>query len=274
MDCCGLSSTGLKNVDANEVISDNITVLSNLNISGYSFLNNALIKNNSTFLSTLNVSGFTTLNNKTTILSSLNVSGFTSLNNKTTLLSSLNVSGFTTLDNDTNINGSLNISGLNVLNVLNSFGTNITNLNNSITQNQNQINIHETGLSTLYNFRSDNEDALVKLIDGSIVIHSPFETLFESAISNSNAATGILPTAILTKIDETGKLNVFHPSNILLPNKSQGFWVVHDEIEGFHQQAIINAAKFLLHDGGIEAAGTVALTAAQGVAAITLYLGF
>ena len=49
MDCCGLSSTGLKNVDPNEVISDNITVLSNLNISGYSFLNNALIKNNYTF---------------------------------------------------------------------------------------------------------------------------------------------------------------------------------------------------------------------------------
>jgi hypothetical protein len=69
------------------------------------------------------------------------------------------------------------------------------------------------------------------------------------------------------------KNNVFHPYNILLPNKLQGFWVVHDEIEGFYQQAIINAGKILLHDGEIEAVGSVALTAAQGVAAITLYLG-
>jgi hypothetical protein len=38
MDCCGLSSTGFKNIDANEITSDNITISSNLNVSGYSFL--------------------------------------------------------------------------------------------------------------------------------------------------------------------------------------------------------------------------------------------
>ena len=31
-----------------------------------------------------------------------------------------------------------------------------------------------------------NENSIVKLTDGLIVIHSPFETLFESAISNYN----------------------------------------------------------------------------------------
>jgi hypothetical protein len=168
----------------------------------------------------------------------------------------------------------LNVSGLNILNVLNSFGTNITNLNSSTIQNQNQINIHETGWSTLYNFRSDNSNAIVSLSGPSILIRSPSETLFDSSISNSNFSDGSSQSAILTKIDETGKINVFHPYNILLPNKLQGFWVVHDEIKGFHQQAIINAGKFLLHDGEIEAVGSVALTAAQGVAAITLYLGF
>jgi len=64
MSCCGLSSTGLNNIDANELTSDNITVFSNLNISGYSFLNNVLINNNTTLLSSLNVSGFTTIKKK------------------------------------------------------------------------------------------------------------------------------------------------------------------------------------------------------------------
>jgi hypothetical protein len=35
MDCCGLSSTGLKDIDANTITSDNITIFSNLNVSGY-----------------------------------------------------------------------------------------------------------------------------------------------------------------------------------------------------------------------------------------------
>ncbi len=49
MDCCGLCSTGLKNVDANEITSDNKTIFSNLNVSGFSFFNNAIVQNNSTF---------------------------------------------------------------------------------------------------------------------------------------------------------------------------------------------------------------------------------
>ena len=54
----------------------------------------------------------------------------------------------------------------------------------------------------------------------------------------------------------------------------QYFWVVHDKIQGFHQQAIINAGKFVLHDTEIEAVGLVAVKAAEGVAAIAVYLGF
>ncbi len=61
MDCCGLSLTGLQNIDANQLTSDNVTIYSSLNVSGYSFLNNVLVSNNSTLLSSLNVSGFTTL---------------------------------------------------------------------------------------------------------------------------------------------------------------------------------------------------------------------
>ncbi len=44
MDCCGLSSTGFKlqDIDANDIIADNITILSNWNVSGTTNLNNSL----------------------------------------------------------------------------------------------------------------------------------------------------------------------------------------------------------------------------------------
>ncbi len=60
----------------------------------------SLINNNTSLLSSLNVSGFTRLNNNTTILSSLNVFGFTTLNNNTTILSSLNISGRAIIEYD------------------------------------------------------------------------------------------------------------------------------------------------------------------------------
>ena len=43
MDCCGLSSIGLQNIDANEITSDNVTIYSRLNVSGYLFFNNVLV---------------------------------------------------------------------------------------------------------------------------------------------------------------------------------------------------------------------------------------
>ncbi len=51
------------------------------------------------------------------------------------------------------------------------------------------------------------------------------------------------------------------------------FWIVHDETESLHIQSIINATNFFLHDGEIDAIGLVATMAAEGVAAIVLYLG-
>ncbi len=38
MDCCVLSSTGLNDIDANNITSDNITILSSLNVSGTNIL--------------------------------------------------------------------------------------------------------------------------------------------------------------------------------------------------------------------------------------------
>ncbi len=42
MDCCNLSSTGLQDIDAHDIIADNITIFSNLNVSGKTIFNNAL----------------------------------------------------------------------------------------------------------------------------------------------------------------------------------------------------------------------------------------
>jgi hypothetical protein len=74
MNCYGLSSTGFNDIDANKIISDNITIFLNLNVSGISKLNELPVNDNATFITSFNISGFTTLN-KTTILSSLNISG-------------------------------------------------------------------------------------------------------------------------------------------------------------------------------------------------------
>ena len=38
MNCCGLSSTGLQDIEANNSTSDNITIYSNLDLGGFSNL--------------------------------------------------------------------------------------------------------------------------------------------------------------------------------------------------------------------------------------------
>jgi hypothetical protein len=42
MDCCNLSSTGLQDIDANDILADNITILSRLYVSGITNLYNSL----------------------------------------------------------------------------------------------------------------------------------------------------------------------------------------------------------------------------------------
>ena len=54
MSCCGLSSTGLQDIEANNITSDNITIFSNLNVSGFSNLNELLVNNNTILNETTN----------------------------------------------------------------------------------------------------------------------------------------------------------------------------------------------------------------------------
>ena len=95
-----VNSSGVYNVNAYNIISNNTTVLSSLN-------SNTFTSNNTTILSTLNVSGFTILNNNTTLNSSLNVHGsslnsLVNIHNTTTYNASaknysLNVTGYSNL---------------------------------------------------------------------------------------------------------------------------------------------------------------------------------
>jgi hypothetical protein len=68
MKCCGFSSTGLQDIDADNSTSDNITFYSNLNVSGTTNRCN-----------TLKVSGITNLYNSTKVQG---VNILNSINNK------------------------------------------------------------------------------------------------------------------------------------------------------------------------------------------------
>ena len=69
-------------------------------------------------------------------------------------------------------------------------------------------------------------NSLINIVDSSTAIHGVLDIIFDTPLSNTNAASGVTQSACLTKIDSSGKLNVFHPYTLLLPNKLQGFWVV------------------------------------------------
>ena len=76
-----INSSGIYNVDAYNIISNNTTVLSSLNSNNFT-------SNNATIVSSLNVTGFTILNNYTTITAPINIS-----TTQTTMPSALNING-------------------------------------------------------------------------------------------------------------------------------------------------------------------------------------
>ncbi len=53
MNCCGLSSDGLNDINANNITSDNITIFSNLNVSGFSNFKELSVNDNVIVISSL-----------------------------------------------------------------------------------------------------------------------------------------------------------------------------------------------------------------------------
>jgi hypothetical protein len=75
MDCCSLSSTGLKDIDVNDIIADNITILHTLNVSGSTSLYNSLNVQGINILNSIN-----NLNNIINNNSSLNINASNIIN--------------------------------------------------------------------------------------------------------------------------------------------------------------------------------------------------
>ncbi len=79
--------------------------------------------------------------------------------------------------------------------------------------------------------------------------------------------------SVLTKVDLVGKLNIFHKYNLLLPLRTEGYWDVHNELEGLQKQGEINIGKFVVHDQELVRVGGIATGAAAGKGAFATYLG-
>jgi hypothetical protein len=63
----------------------------------------------------------------------------------------------------------------------------------------------------------------------------------------------------------------YYTIDVLLPTRTQGYWIVHDESESLQKQAGIDAGKFILHDLAMDGVSVGAVKAAEGY--ISLYLG-
>ena len=104
MDCCNLSSTGLQDIDANDIIADNITILSRLNVSGTTNLHNSLnVDGTSNIYNSLNVQDvniLNSINNLNSIInkdvSTININASDKINFivNNTQLTQINISGF------------------------------------------------------------------------------------------------------------------------------------------------------------------------------------
>ncbi len=95
----------------------------------------------------------------------------------------------------------------------------------------------------------------------STLVHGVYpgsEIQFNTVLSINNPFSQGTGTEYLTKIDSDAKLCVYHPINILLPTRSEGCWIVHDELESLQKHAIIDLGKFTAHDLEIEGVGIVA----------------
>ena len=175
-------------------------MLSSLNISGSTSLNTT------TVVSTLNISGYTTLNNNTSIISSLNVSGHTTLNNNVSIISSLNISGFTTLSNNTTLLSSLNISGRTII------GSDIYNYNDSVLELYKNITVRKNVTDIYGTFIGDN--IAIKAGEGN---NSSYISLIEGGNINIQTQNYATSNAVIT-LTSNKFINMNTPETVISNN--------------------------------------------------------
>ncbi len=91
MECCSLSSTGLKDIDANDKIADNITILSNSNVSGSTYLYNSLNVQGVNILNSIKNLNNIINNNSSTL--NINASNLINFNINNTQLTKIDTTG-------------------------------------------------------------------------------------------------------------------------------------------------------------------------------------
>ena len=91
MDCYNLSSTGLQDIDANDVIADNTTILSNLNVNGSTYLYNSLNVQGVNILNSINNLNNIINNNSSTV--NINASNLINFNVNNTQLTKIDTTG-------------------------------------------------------------------------------------------------------------------------------------------------------------------------------------
>jgi len=115
-----LNFNNIQNVNNNTILSTNVSLNTNLYISGFSILQNSnqpyQQENINIFKSNLNIKGTLINNNCMTVMNILNVSGITIINNNLSILSNLKISSSSILNNILNVGGSTNIIGYTSIN--------------------------------------------------------------------------------------------------------------------------------------------------------------
>ncbi len=91
MNCCGLSLTELQDIDANDIIADYITILSELNVSGPTNLYNSLNVQGVTILNCINNLNSIINSNSSTV--NINAPDNINFNVNNTQLTLINVTG-------------------------------------------------------------------------------------------------------------------------------------------------------------------------------------
>ena len=167
-----INSSGIYDINSYNLISNNATILSSLNVGG------AIIGPNT-------ISSITTIFNNLNSLSSQSffLTNYTNLN-------SLNVSGITILNNTTSINSSLNVSGiLNIYsNTIKNYLFNNTGSNHATYQKFN--NIDKFGYSFIQNSTNGPGTAF-----SDVNPSHPVQTLFSFLLIDNLGFVSLLPTA-------------------------------------------------------------------------------
>jgi len=227
-----LDSNNLLNVSGTAILRNNVSLLSNINVSGVALIPNMTINKN------LNVSGYTIINNNVSCTNSLNVSGNSLFINMITMNSKLNTIGYSILNNISEFS-TLNVSG-------NSLLMNYTLLNNKLNISGDTIFANNTTLLNSFNISGNTifqgyTSLLTNLIlsgNSNLVNNTSINTnLYISGYTNMLGSTSIRSslfissnTILNSNVTINSKLNIKGKKNIITKNYQNNLSAKNDGV--------------------------------------------